>query len=184
MLVCWVSRPWAWIRCCLTSIPESAISINSSWGLCPCTGCYRQRITNWRYGSLVAHEGQFQRALKLLVLLKGIRGCGLAVMFLEWKCIWIFLSNQPLWTYASSVYICVKWELSYRGPLLFTSSNEVKSGFSVKKNSHLFVSMCIWGLCPQGYGRHNLLRTVSCIRQSLTAEEDLVPCWIASSWRR
>jgi hypothetical protein len=62
-------------------------------------------------------------------------------MFLEWKCIWIFLSNQPLFlTYVSSVYIAVKWELSYRGPLLFTTSNKVKSGFSVKTNSHLFVS--------------------------------------------
>ncbi len=99
------------------------------------------------------------------------------------KCIWIFLSNQPLFlTYASSVYITVKWELSYRGPLLFTSSNKVKSGFSVKKNSHPFVSMCIWGLCPHGYGRQNLLRTVACMTQSLTAEEDLVPCWMASSW--
>jgi hypothetical protein len=85
-------------------------------------GCDRQRITNWHYGSLAAHEGQFQRASKLLILLKGIRGCALGVMFLEWKCIWIFLSNQPLFlTYASSVYICVKWELSCRGPLLFTS---------------------------------------------------------------
>jgi hypothetical protein len=78
------------------------------------------------------------------------------------------------------VYCCKVGVVLHRAT--FTSSNEVKSGFSVKKNSHLFVSMCIWAVCPQGYGRQNLLRTVSCIRHSRTAEEDLVPCWIVSCW--
>ncbi len=94
-------KTFACIRGCLTSIPESPISVNISWGLCPSTGFYRQRITNWCYGRLVAHEGQFQR--KHLILLKGTWGCAFAEMFLKCKCFWIFLSNQPLFlSYASS----------------------------------------------------------------------------------
>jgi hypothetical protein len=70
-------KTFACIRGCLTSIPESSISVNISWGFCPSRGCYRQRITNWCYGRFGAHEGQFQRTSKHLISFKGTSDLGL-----------------------------------------------------------------------------------------------------------
>jgi len=50
------SRHFAWIRGCLTSIPECPIHVNRSWVQCPSIGCHRQRIINGHYGRLLAHE--------------------------------------------------------------------------------------------------------------------------------
>jgi hypothetical protein len=137
-------KTFACIRACLTSIPESPISVNISWGLCPSTGCYRQRITNWCYGRLAAHEGQFQRTLKHLILLKGTGGCAFAEMFLKCKCFWIFLSNQPLFlNYVSSrcVYL-------YKVRVVLQRASASKGRWrwtlvSLKTNSPLFVSRCV-----------------------------------------